>query len=155
MKKGGYQILNFGGVVLTLNVASTLAGSFAVLENAQSKVILLSGLVIGMAKMDDVFVLFVKDGNGDYVSYLNYNNAILSVKVEDDDKVTVSTTSYQTATTATEYTAGLVFQVANQPEVEESTEDASPTVAEFNALVDAYNDLLGALQTAGIMAAGE
>ena len=155
MKKGGYQILDFRGVGLTLNVASTLAGSFAVLENAQSKVILLSGLVIGTAKLDDVFVLFVKDGNGDYVSYLNYNNAILSIKVEDDNKVTVSTTSYQTATTATEDTAGLVLQVANQPEVEESAEEASPTVAEFNALVDAYNDLLGALQTAGIMAAGE
>ena len=155
MKKGGYQILDFGGVALTLNVASTLAGSFAVLENAQSKVILLSGLVIGTAKLDDVFVLFVKDGSGDYVSYINYNNAILSIKVEDDNKVTVSTTSYQTATTATEDTAGLVLQVANQPEAKESTEDTAPTVAEFNALVDAYNDLLGALQTAGIMAAGE
>lgn len=59
MKKGGYQILDLGGVDVG-TAAATIAGTYGVIENGNGKPILVSGLNDGSKVYRDFFANAVK-----------------------------------------------------------------------------------------------
>lgn len=65
MKKGGYQILDLGGVDVG-TAAATIAGTYGILENGNGKPILVSGLNDGSKVYRDFFANAVK-GDGLYL----------------------------------------------------------------------------------------
>ena len=152
MRKGGYQILDLRETDLTLNEPTTIDGAYDLIENANGKAVMISGLVITSTQVNDSFSIFVKGGNGDYVGVVVYNTSLFVIRVQSNDAVTVTTGNYTTATNATSDTAGLVRQIPAQDDATASEEETYPTVEEFNALVELYNNLLSALNDAGIMA---
>lgn len=58
MKKGGYQILDLGGV--SVGSGATIAGAYATLENGNGKPVLVSGLNDGSKIYRDFFANAVK-----------------------------------------------------------------------------------------------
>lgn len=148
-KKGGYQIIDFKNLSLTVGNETTVAGVYKVIEDNYNKRLVVSGIVIGSTKYDDVTVQVAVSGTSFVFNAYGY-----LFTVADDDGITVAVYEYPVSTTAvsgivndilttyiypisTPTVAGIVKQSENVPV---SSEETAPTTAEFNALLKALKD---------------
>lgn len=81
-KKGGYQILNLGGMSLTPDAEKVIAGSYEALEGNYNKPVLVSGLVVNATEYNDFYALFTPS-NSNFVAEIP---GLGSLTVKPDDK---------------------------------------------------------------------
>lgn len=114
-RKGGYKIVDFENVSLIAGNKKTVAGVYEAIEGNYNKRLVVSGIVIGLTKYDDVTVDAVVVGTDFVFRAYGYKFVVAS-----DDGVTISSAL-----------------VENIPASAEAT---APTTAEFNALLKALKD---------------
>lgn len=88
-RKGGYKIINFGGVVFTSGTEKTVPGIYDAIESTNKRTVV-SGLVVGSTEYNDMEVNFVVD-TGDFVGIVALpDSGSISFVIADDDGVTVT-----------------------------------------------------------------
>ena len=154
MKKGGYKIIDMGEKVFSPFVAQKVNGAYDAIHENNRFSVLLSGIVYGGKVLADTMVNFTETDDG-YKAIILLDGGMLCITIDEYDIVTVKPMQRTDAEAATTLAAGLIKQIEHQPNATPATEDeekTAPTVAEYNALVEKYNDLLGAMVEAEIMA---
>lgn len=87
MNKGGYKIIDFKNVKLTVGGAGvTIPGIFEAVKNTYRKATLLSGLIIGDTVYPDEFGLFDLNGS----SYKTVIHGTTTITITPADLVTVT-----------------------------------------------------------------
>lgn len=89
MKRGGYIIVNLGGVPLTSGEAANVAGSYEAVANPYGKATLISGLVVGDVAYPDFYAPFIV-GKGSYTANVVIGGKAIAITVAESDDVTVT-----------------------------------------------------------------
>ena len=134
-------------------VAQKVDGAYDAIHENNRFSVLLSGIVYGGKLLADTMVNFTETDDG-YKAIILVDGGMLCITIDEDDIVTVKPLQRTEAEAATTEAAGLIKQIEHQPNATPATEDeekTAPTVAEYNALVEKYNDLLGAMVEAEVM----
>lgn len=88
-RKGGYKIIDFGGISLISGTKKTIPGVYDAIESTNKRTVI-SGLVVGSTEYNDMEVNFVFI-SGAFVGYVAFpNSGSISFSVANDDGVTVS-----------------------------------------------------------------
>ena len=91
MFKGGYKLVDFKEIDITLSTPSTIKGVYEAIENNYRKSICITGLVVGSVEKEDTFVNF-EHGENVYNGLLGMtaNNKVLFITVTNEDVVTIT-----------------------------------------------------------------
>lgn len=88
-RKGGYKIIDFGGVAFTSGTEKTISGIYDAIESTNKRTVI-SGLVVGSTEYNDMEVNFVVS-SGDFVGIVTLpDSGSISFAIADDDGVTVT-----------------------------------------------------------------
>lgn len=88
-RKGGYKIIDFGGVALTSGTEATIPGVYDAIESTNKRTVV-SGLVVGGTEYNDMEVNFVVS-SGDFVGVVTTpDSGSISFVIASDDGVTVT-----------------------------------------------------------------
>ena len=88
-RKGGYKIIDFGGVVFTSGSEKTVPGVYDAIESTNKRTVV-SGLVVGSTEYNDMEVNFVVS-SGDFVGVVALpDSGSISFAIASDDGVTVT-----------------------------------------------------------------
>lgn len=92
-KNGGYLILDLEDQAITTDGASvTIPGVYETLEGNYRKAVLVSGLNLDSAELPDFFALFAVEST-DFVATVYVGSSLVTITIDDDDKVAVATVS--------------------------------------------------------------
>ena len=91
MFKGGYKLIDFKENNIVLATPTTIRGVYDAIEHNYRKPTLITGLVIGNAEKEDIFVNF-EHGENVYNGLLGMtaNNKVLFITITNDDAVTIT-----------------------------------------------------------------
>lgn len=92
-KKGGYQILDLGGHVMTSGSESIISGTYSAIQNANGKRIVVSGLTVSGDDSDTEyadFEAYFVAGENTYEAAVTLNAASMTITVDYGDDVTVT-----------------------------------------------------------------
>lgn len=88
MKRGGYQIVDFGDIAITPDDDPvTISGAYESIANCHRKPTVVSGINISDTHCNDVYVDFLLDGSDNYVGTL-YD---LTLTITPEDAVSLAT----------------------------------------------------------------
>lgn len=92
-KKGGYIILDLKDAAITTDGSAVLIpGSYEQLEGNYRKPVLVSGLNLDSAELPDFYALFAVEST-DFVATVYIGSDLVTITIDDDDKVAVATVS--------------------------------------------------------------
>ena len=87
--KGGYKLIDLKDSKLTIGDGVTVKGIYNSIENSYNKPLILTGINIGGAERNDVFIDF-SDNSGNYVANIS---ATEKITITSADLVTITTIS--------------------------------------------------------------
>ena len=88
-RKGGYKIIDFGGISLTSGTKKTIPGVYYAIKSTNKRTVI-SGLVVGSTEYNDIEVNFVVSSGALVGVVALPNSGSISFAVANDDGVTVT-----------------------------------------------------------------
>lgn len=88
-RKGGYKIIDFGGISLISGTKKTIPGVYDAIESTNKRTVI-SGLVVGSKEYNDMEVNFVFNSGAFAGEVVLPNIGSMSFSVANDDGVTVT-----------------------------------------------------------------